>query len=140
MKILVAIDGSDCSQRALSYVLEHTSLFGTGPELTMINVHRPIPSARAKAWVGHDVVEQYYKEEAELALGPARALLAKKQCTAAELLKIGEPGQEIAAAANRGFDLIVMGTKGRTGLANLLMGSAATSALAESNVPVLLVK
>ncbi|MCA3035540.1 MAG: universal stress protein, partial [Rhodocyclaceae bacterium] len=61
MKILVAIDGSDCSQRALSYVLEHTSLFGTGPELTMINVHRPIPSARAKAWVGHDVVEQYYK-------------------------------------------------------------------------------
>jgi nucleotide-binding universal stress UspA family protein len=103
-------------------------------------VHRPIPSARAKAWVGQDVVDHYYKEEAEIALAPARALLAKHQRNAGELLKIGEPGQEVAAAANDGFDLIVMGTKGRTGLANLLMGSAATSALAESKVPVLLVK
>jgi nucleotide-binding universal stress UspA family protein len=140
MKILVAIDGSDCSQRALLYVLEHTALFGYAPDLTLINVHRPIPSARAKAWVGQDVVDHYYKEEAEIALAPARALLAKHQRNAGELLKIGEPGQEVAAAANDGFDLIVMGTKGRTGLANLLMGSAATSALAESKVPVLLVK
>ena len=140
MKILIAIDGSDCSQRALAYVLEHTALFGPAPELTLINVHRPIPSARAKAWVGQDVVDQYYKEEAEIALASARALLAKDQRTAAEILKIGEPGQEVANAANHGFDLVVMGAKGRTGLANLLMGSAATSALAESNVPVLLVK
>lgn len=140
MKILVAIDGSDASLRALAYVLEHTEMFGSAVEVTLINVHRPMPSARAKAWVGQEVIDKYYKEEAELALSPAREILAKSQHTAAEILHIGEPGQDIAAAANQGYDMVVMGTKGRTGLANLLMGSAATSALAESKVPVLLVK
>lgn len=140
MKILVAVDGSDCSHRALAYVLEHTALFGSSAQITLINVHRPMPSARAKAWVGEEVIDKYYKDEAELALAPARELLAKSQRSAAEILHIGEPGQDIAAVANQGFDMVVMGTKGRTGLANLLMGSAATSALAESNVPVLLVK
>jgi nucleotide-binding universal stress UspA family protein len=140
MNLLIAIDGSDCSLRALAYVLEHTGMFGSNVEITLINVHRPIPSARAKAWVGQEVIDKYYKEEAELALAPAREILAKSQRTATEILHIGEPGQDIAAVANQGYDMVVMGTKGRTGLANLLMGSAATRALAESSVPVLLVK
>jgi len=140
MKILVATDGSDCSQRALAYVLEHTAMFGSAPAITLLNVHRPIPSARAKTWVGQDVVDKYYKDEADEALAPARALLAQHKREAAEIFRLGDPGHDIAAAANEGFHMLVMGTHGRSGLGNLFMGSAATRALAESNIPVLLVK
>lgn len=115
-------------------------MFGNAPAITLLNVHRPIPSARAKAWVGQDVVDKYYKDEADEALAPARALLAQHKLEAAEIFRLGDPGHDIAAAANEGFHMLVMGTHGRSELGNLFMGSAATRALAESNIPVLLVK
>ncbi len=140
MKVLVAIDGSDHCLRALSYVVGQTNLFSGSPEITVLNVHRPMPSPRVQAWVGKDAVEKYYLDEAEIVLAPARAILAKQGKSAQELVKVGEPGHEIAATANSGFDLLVMGTHGRSEIGNLFMGSAATRALAECKVPVLLVK
>ena len=140
MKILIAIDGSDHSLHALTYVLNHSAMFGTATELTLINVHLPIPSPRARAWVGQEVLDHYYHEEANTALLAANALLAKLGRQAKEVRCVGEPGHEIAKLANDGFDLVVMGTHGRSGLSNLLMGSVATRALAESKIPVLLVK
>jgi nucleotide-binding universal stress UspA family protein len=140
MKVLIAIDGSDHCLRALGYVLTQTELFGGAPQISLINVHRPIPSQRAQAWAGKAAVDKYYEDEANAALEPARALLSKNKRAANEITKLGEPGHEIAAAANAGFDLLVMGTHGRSEIGNLFMGSAATRALAECNVPVLLVK
>jgi nucleotide-binding universal stress UspA family protein len=49
---------------------------------------------------------------------------------------VGEPAQEIAAAA-AGTDLIVMATRGRTGIGQLVMGSVTTSVLRTARVPVL---
>jgi nucleotide-binding universal stress UspA family protein len=140
MKVLIAIDGSDHCLRALTYVVEQTTMFGGTPEITLLNVHRPVPSSRAQAWVGKDAVEKYYHDEAEVVLAPARSVLSSHAKTAHELIKVGEPGHEIASAANTGFDLLVMGTHGRSEIGNLFMGSAATRALAECKVPVLLVK
>lgn len=48
----------------------------------------------------------------------------------------GEPAQEIAAAA-AGTDLIVMATRGRTGIGQLVMGSVTASVLRTARVPVL---
>jgi nucleotide-binding universal stress UspA family protein len=45
-----------------------------------------------------------------------------------------------AYAADTGFDLIVMGTRGRGGLAHLLMGSIAESVIRTAHCPVLTVK
>jgi nucleotide-binding universal stress UspA family protein len=140
MKILVAIDGSDPSLRALTYVLDCTAMFGAAPEITLINVHLPMPSPRARAWVGDEVIEKYYREEADASLATSVALLDSRHRSAKQLRVIGDPGHEVAKAANSGFDLLVIGTKGRSGLSNLLIGSAATRALAESKIPVLLVQ
>jgi nucleotide-binding universal stress UspA family protein len=139
MKVLVAIDGSASSLRALNYVLEHHDVFGASPDITLINVHLPIPSGRAKAWVGKEVVDAYYAEEAEEQLAPAREKVRASGREAKELRVVGNPGDEIAKAA-KGLHMIVMGTHGRNALGNLVMGSVATRTVAVSETPVLLIK
>ncbi|MBL8514018.1 MAG: universal stress protein [Betaproteobacteria bacterium] len=138
MKILVPIDGSAACLRALAYVSSHSAEFA--PELSLIHVHLPLPSSKAAAWIGREAVHAYYDEEANEALKPAIDLLAKSGHKAAVIKKVGDPGAEIASVAASGFDLIVMGNKGRTALGNMVMGSVATRTIAEATVPVLLVK
>ena len=74
MKVLIAIDGSDSSLRATQYVLDHAVIFGVKPDITLIYVHLPVPSPRARAWLGQEVLDQYYSEEAEEALAGATQL------------------------------------------------------------------
>lgn len=141
MKALVAIDGSENALRALRYLLDHQELLGTNPELVLINVHRPVPSSRARAVLGEDVIEQYYREEAEAALAPARALFAGKPFRVTERTIIGQPAPQIIAAAKQdGCGLIVVGTQGRSAIGNFFVGSVASRVIAESPIPVLSVK
>lgn len=141
MKVLIAIDGSDSCLRATQYVLDHAGIFGVKPDITLMFVHLPVPSPRARAWLGQDVLDQYYSEEAEEALAGARAAVAARGLKAGEIKRVGDPGTEIAKAASEGGSvLIVMGTHGRSALGTLVMGSVATKVLAHSSVPVLLVK
>ncbi len=141
MKLLIAIDGSESALRSLRYVFDHKDFFSANPELVLINVHLPLPSPRAEAYLGSAAFAQYYKEESEEALAPARALLAGKACRVVERQVVGQPAASIVAAATQaGCDLIVMGTHGRNALGNLFMGSVTMHVIATSAVPVLIVK
>jgi nucleotide-binding universal stress UspA family protein len=54
---------------------------------------------------------------------------------------VGDPASQIVAAAGQhGCDLIVMGTHGHSALGTLFMGSVAMRVIADSPVPVLMVK
>ena len=46
----------------------------------------------------------------------------------------------VQAAQAQGADLIVVGSHGRTGIARLMLGSVAAKVVAESPVPVLVVR
>ena len=141
MKLLIAIDGSETALRALHYVVDHPDFFGDNAELLLVFVHLPVPSSRVKAIVGNDVIEQYYKDESEEALGPTRGLLAGKAYRVTERLIVGQPAAEIIATAQgNGCDLIVMGTQGRSAFGNLIMGSVAMRVIANSTVPVLSIR
>lgn len=54
------------------------------------------------------------------------------------LTKIGKPDQAIVAAA-KDFDIIVMGSHGRSGFSRLLMGSTSDKVLRTAHIPVLVV-
>lgn len=57
------------------------------------------------------------------------------------LLAEGQPGEEVVRIAReKGCDLIVMGTHGRTGLAHLFLGSVAEEVLRQAPCPVLTVR
>lgn len=57
------------------------------------------------------------------------------------LVRVGEPVAQILAAVKGGvYDLIAMATRGRVGLARLLLGSVAESVLRQAPIPMLLMR
>ena len=113
--------------------------FRDAPELTLLTVHPPVPYKGAAAWAGKENLADYYDDEAEAALAPARALLTAGKVAFDAVKRVGEPATEIIQCANeRRVDLIAMGTHGHTALSNLVLGSVATKVLAQANTPVLL--
>ena len=141
MKILVAVDGSQHSTDMLQKLIAHLGWFAQRPQLALLYVHLELPHGVGAAWVGKAAVQQYYDEETEAALAPARAALGGAGLAFDELRRVGDPATEIVSAAESGgFDLIAMGTHGKGGLTKLVMGSVATKVIAVASLPVLLVK
>jgi len=138
MKILFPIDGSAHSMAALNAFVDRRDWFAEQAELTLFYSHLPLPYKRAVAWAGKEAVHQYYAEETEAAVAPARKLLEARGIAHAVETRIGDPADEVVACAVAGgFALVVMGTHGHGALGNLVMGSVATKVLAARKVPVL---
>ncbi|HEY9028543.1 MAG TPA: universal stress protein, partial [Burkholderiaceae bacterium] len=97
MKILLAVDGSDYTRRALDYVAAHEWLRRDN-ELSVFTVVLPVPH-RAAAMAGPDIVHAYYADDAELALRPARERLAACEAQARFDWVVGNPGEAIARKA-----------------------------------------
>lgn len=87
------------------------------------------------------LVESYYEEEAQKVLEPVRTFLGQKGIQLQTISKVGHVGETIAAAAEADkYDLLVMGSHGHGALATLVLGSITTQVLANSRVPVLVVR
>jgi nucleotide-binding universal stress UspA family protein len=139
MKILVAYDGSKPSHRMLEQLLDRHSWFRDEPELTVLYVHPPLPYPPAVAWAGKEAAHKYYEEECAAVLEQTRPLLDNRGVHHGIEKRVGDPAFTIVEVAQReGYDLIVMGTHGRSGILNVVMGSVATKVLATSKLPVLL--
>jgi len=140
MKILLAVDGSEYTKQMLAYVAAHPELLGPGNEFTAFTVVASIPP-RAAGYIDHKVIEEYYTEHAEEVLKPVREYAAQKGWKMVCAHGHGHAGDEIAEFANAGkFDLVVMGTHGRSVLGNVVLGSVATRVIALAKSPVLLVR
>lgn len=141
MNILLAVDGSACSLRAVDHLIGHVSWFAEAPAIHLVHVHPPIPIGRVQAHIGKETLEAYYREEAEAEIEAARARLDAAGCTYTPHLHVGQPAEVIARLAGElGCELIVMGSHGRGALAGLVAGSVATRVLHLAPCPVLLVK
>lgn len=140
MNILLAVDGSDYTKKMLAYLTTHAELFGASNHYTVLTVQPALPP-RVRAAVGKEVVNSYYADETEKVLAPVAKFLAHHDMSAKSEWKVGHAGETIAKFADAGsFDLLIMGSHGHTSLGNLVMGSVTTQVLAQSKVPVLLVR
>lgn len=141
MKILFAVDGSAQALAALETLVEKFGYFRETPKLTLIHVHPPVPYKAAAALVGKETVQGYYDDESDAALAGAVNAMTARAIPFALDKCVGDPADEIVKRAESGqFDMIALGTHGHTALANLVMGSVATSVLARSKKPVLFLK
>jgi nucleotide-binding universal stress UspA family protein len=138
--ILLAVDGSPCSRHAVRYALRRLAMASADSEIHLMHVNYRIPSRAASA-VGREVVEGYYRAESAKAVRPACRLLDSAGIRYRIVRAVGEPGTEISRyAKNHDIDLIVMGTHGNGTGRRLLMGSVAQSAIASTDLPVLVVR
>jgi len=140
MKILLAVDGSKFTTRAVKYLITHFANFGVGPDIHLLYVQMPIPG-RAAAAVSGVVLRRYYLDESRKALAPAVRMLKAKRIRYEEVRLVGDPGTSIATYAERkGFSLIIMGSHGQGALSSFVLGSVVRKVLANCSVPVLIVR
>ena len=140
MNILLAVDGSAYTKKMLAYLATHDELLGANHTYTVLTVQPPLPS-RARAALGKEMVDNYHAEEAEKVLTPVCKFLSRHGVDAKRTVKVGAVGETIAKVADTGrFDLLVMGSHGHGAIATLVMGSVTTQVLANSKVPLLIVR
>jgi nucleotide-binding universal stress UspA family protein len=139
MKVLFATDGSPCAQGALRTLADRLAWFREPVELTLLNVHPPIPYLGATTSIlGSEPVERYYREEGHAALAPSAAELTRRGIAHRLEKRVGDPAATIVAVAKAGgYDVIALGAQGHSALGGLLLGSVAIKVLAHASVPVL---
>lgn len=142
--ILVPTDGSDFSERAIAHAIELAKFHGA----KIIGITVVTGLSQHASVEGHtleDVQTDFNaisEEQAKEALEPLAAA-ARKAGIEPELhyFRNVTPNEGILLAVkNHGCDLIVMATHARTGIAAMLLGNETQKVIAESSVPVLVVR
>lgn len=142
MKLLVPVDGSECSRRAVEHAIR-LARQGEPPDIHVLHIRPAIDAWEVRRFLNEEEIAQMQQREGEETLRPIRALLdaAAVVYRAQVLAGSGSVAETIARYADENAcDLIVIGTHGRSGLAHILMGSVATETIHLSRVPVTLVK
>jgi len=133
--ILLATDGSAHSEAALDRALNFATI--TGGTLTAVSVVDVYQEFYAEAPEVVEQAENKAKEILELVGEKAEQAGVKTQ---AKVLR-GNAAHEISALAEEtGAGVIVMGSRGRSGLKKILLGSVAEKVIGLANCPVLVVK
>jgi nucleotide-binding universal stress UspA family protein len=139
MKVLLAVDGSAYTKRMLGYIAAHDEFLSADTEYLIMTVVPPVPP-RAGAYFSNAELQDYYKDEAEKALGPVRSFVAQQGWKAEFKHVVGHAADVIAEAAGKDVDLVAMGSHGHSALGGLVLGSVTTRVLAQCKTPVLIVR
>ena len=131
-KVLVAYDGSDDARLALEYAAaKHADA-----ERTVISV---VPGASSGRGGGIDPTSSV--EDHRSALGEAAALLADRGLAGRTVESVGHPADAIVHAAEQGgYDLVIVGSRGLSGVARFLTGSVSSRVVAHAPCSVLVVR
>ena len=140
MKILLAVDGSAYTQKALDFLVDHKRLLGADRELIVMHVQMPLPTG-FNVMMGFEKAQELHEIEAETIFKPVRKFLDEHAVTYRCLTGIGPVVKEIIDATKaEHVHLIIMGTHGRDLVGRAVMGSVAQKVVAKSSIPVMLVK
>lgn len=146
--ILVPIDGSEHSVRAMSYALDLAEKYSA--DIKLLSVAQPVV-ATGSMFLTQPILPPastaiYVKEieaahEKILTETLRKAKESKPNINISKQLVNGRPADKIVKIANDGnFDLIVMGSQGAGGIKEFFLGSVSDRVADEARCPVLLVK
>jgi nucleotide-binding universal stress UspA family protein len=133
--LLVAVDGSSESLKATRLALSIAR--SSNAEIVFVSVAEvaEIPSVKSEA------EDPQAEEGAQLALGMAVKLSNSMGVRSEISLKKGHPANQILRCAQEyAPDIIVLGSRGRSGAKGLLLGSVSAAVSKSSEFPVLIVK
>lgn len=139
MKVLIAIDEEQASEEAISEVIGRSWEEGTIVRV-LHAVGKFVPPAQ-ELWydAGGDLDEarQVIKTRAEIEAGQAADRLCRHGLTVEVAVRDGEPGPAIVEEAKEwGADMIVVGSRGHTGIQRILVGSVSHYVVDHASCPV----
>lgn len=135
-KIVVGVDGSDPSKRALQWAAHQAKL--TGATLTVVTSWEYPPTL---GWAPpypsdfdpNEDARKAVEEAIDAVLGPDAAVVAQIEVTE------GHPAFVLTEAA-RGAELLVVGSRGHGAFAGMLLGSVSEYCAAHAPCPVVVVR
>jgi nucleotide-binding universal stress UspA family protein len=138
MKLLVPIDGSEQSERAVAYAATNLD-----PEtIVLLHVIDPVEAGYSAAATMPGYSEEWYenrKEEAQSLFADAEKRLDGQRVET--VTEVGRPARTIVAYVEENdVDHVVMGSHGRSGVTRILLGSVAESVVRRSPIPVTIVR
>jgi nucleotide-binding universal stress UspA family protein len=138
-KVLCPIDFSDDSRRALERAAELAAPGGAG--ITLLHVVEPAITFSNLPMAENNLQSVDRRATHELARW-ASELETKVSVPVRTEIRIGRPGVQTLTVLDRDptFDLVVMGSHGRTGIRRVLLGSVAEKVLRHAACPVLVVR
>lgn len=140
IRLLVPVDGSEYSNRAVEELIKRLAWYRERPEIHLLNVQFPL-HGDVKMFIESDEIRRFHHDQGVKALQNARDKLQAAGVSYVFHVGVGEPAQAIARYADeKQCDQIFMGTRGLGTIAGLLLGSVATKVIHLTKVPVLLVK
>jgi YjbE family integral membrane protein len=140
-KLLLPVDGSDASLRAVDRLLTMRDWYKEVPEVHLLNVQHVLHKDVSQ-FVSAEDIKGYYHDEGLKELAAARARLDNAGVAYRHHVVIGELAAETIAhfAREHGIGQILMCTHGRSAVADLVLGSVARGVLQHTDVPVTLVR
>jgi len=148
-KILVPLDGSEHSVHALDTAVQIARKFGG--KITLIHVYSVahsvsvLPITMTETWtLAPEVVSKLVEAARRVATGilaDGEKRVRAEGVQAETLLREGHTVEEILKTAKEGgFDLIVMGARGLSGIKEIFLGSVSHGVTRRAPCPVLVVK
>ncbi|WP_396333418.1 universal stress protein [Burkholderia anthina] len=141
--ILVALDGSDTSSRALDAALNLAS--ETGARLTPVYVvDFLVPAYDTYGYDPSILIDAFREEGLRVTEDAARRMKARDVAGTPRISNVEPAGEDIpqrivSLADEIAADLIVIGTHGRRGFRRLVLGSVAERVLRHATCPVLMI-
>lgn len=139
LKILIAIDGSECSLDAVHHALKLVEK-GLQAQFVLANVQEPASLYELVTSRDTDLIAAASVEAAQDLMAPALALLqqAGQECTTE--VGIGDPANTlIDIIEDTGCDLVLIAARGQGAIASALLGSVSQELAHSSPVPVTIV-
>ena len=138
-RILVPVDGSDNSYRALDAALVLSEKLGA--KVTAIYVMEDIPVSYVVSERLLREIRDAYKRENQLILSKCSEIATKKGLFIHTKLLQGNPGSIILDFCEKEkYDIIIMGSRGMGKFKELVLGSVSSRVLHHSSCPVMIIR
>ncbi|MGV8174981.1 MAG: universal stress protein [Methanothrix sp.] len=142
-KILIATDGSDTSKRAVLVGIDMARRAGGSIiAIYVVDVSRisHLPGYAMIPGIKEKIIG-LMEEEGKQATGFAEDRAREVNVPCHKIISQGSPSQELLKLSrDLEADLLILGSRGRTGVEKYILGSVAEKVVLQSEVPVLLIK
>ncbi len=137
VRVLLAIEGRDDAARVQSWLTAHP--FRSPVALTILSIVPSLTMVEPDIMAGYQTWSEEHKRQAEHLVAEAAKSLAGAQFTVTTQVRSGDPVTAVCEAAT-GYDLLVVGSHGRTGVDRFLLGSVSHGIVHKAGCSVLVVR